>query len=216
MNVTVDASTSTGPPRTSISRTSSARSPDRLTSTDPLTSSRFGGKPGRRRTVPMGSGSSGVTVSPDGRGGDEVPLRAGAQHRALHFDSKPLWSGCNLSAKNHSCLVQPRAYCPATCVPPSPCAPRGCPTAERGCPGDVPRHGGFAVGGTGSSHRDRGEHSRVPGADLRRPWNREEMRERGESTPAEPAYDPADDPDADPAQLEHLAERPSKAEGEDE
>jgi len=42
------------------------------------------------------------------------------------------------------------------------------------------------------------------------------MRERGESTPAEPAYDPADDPDADPAQLEHLAERPSKAEGEDE
>src|SRR5699024_12519564 len=105
-------------------------------------------------------------------------------------------SVCNLSAKNHSCLVQPRAYCPATCVPPSPCAPRECPTAERGCPGDVPRHGGFAVGGTGSSDRDRGEHRGVPGADPRRPGSPEERRGGGGSPPGGPADHPAAERDA--------------------
>ena len=41
------------------------------------------------------------------------------------------------------------------------------------------------------------------------------MNQRRESTPSEQPYEPAEDPDADPAELEPIADRPSQAEGED-
>ena len=42
------------------------------------------------------------------------------------------------------------------------------------------------------------------------------MSESTEKTPSEKPYDPAQDPDADPEELESTAGRPSQAEGEDD